>query len=152
MKAAWEKFPKDADIGALYAESLMNLRPWDLWTADGKPQPETPEIIATLEAVLKVDPDHPLALHLYIHAMEASPEPGKADDAADRLRELHPALGPPGSHAVAHRHAPRPVAGGGRGQRDGHRRRRRVPEGGRRSRASTACTWRTTTTCWRSPR
>src|SRR5262245_20353944 len=42
MKAVSEKFPKDADIGALYAESLMNLRPWDLWTVDGKPQPETP--------------------------------------------------------------------------------------------------------------
>lgn len=93
MKAAWEKFPKDADIGSLYAEALMNLRPWELWTADGKPAPETPEIVRTLEAVRKLDPDHALANHLYIHAVEASPEPGKADDAADRLRNKHPALG-----------------------------------------------------------
>lgn len=93
MKAVWEKFPKDTDIGALYAESLMNLRPWDLWQEDGKPQPETPEILRTLEAVLKLDPAHPLANHLYIHAVEASPEPGRADASADALRGKHPALG-----------------------------------------------------------
>jgi tetratricopeptide (TPR) repeat protein len=93
MKAAWEKYPKDADVGALYAESLMNLRPWDLWASDGKPQPETPEILGTQEAVLKLAPSHPLANHLYIHAVEASPEPGKADAAADALRGQHPALG-----------------------------------------------------------
>jgi tetratricopeptide (TPR) repeat protein len=93
MRAVWERFPKDADLGALYAESLMNLRPWDLWTRDGKPQPETPEILRTLEAVLTLAPAHPLANHLYIHALEASPEPGKADAAADALRGRHPALG-----------------------------------------------------------
>ena len=93
MKKAWEQFPKDADLGALYAESMMNLRPWELWTADGKPQPGTPEILRTLEAVLKLNANHPLALHLYIHAVEASSEPGKADDAANRLRTLTPNLG-----------------------------------------------------------
>lgn len=93
MKAAWEAHAQDADVGALYAESLMNLRPWDLWTPDGKPQPETPEILRTLEAVLRVAPAHPLANHLYIHAVEASPEPGRADAAADALRGQHPALG-----------------------------------------------------------
>jgi tetratricopeptide (TPR) repeat protein len=93
MKAAWEKFPKDADVGAIYAESLMNLRPWDLWTLDGKPQAGTEELVSTLEAVLKVNPKHPFALHLYIHAVEASPEPGKAKDAADKLRDLNPGLG-----------------------------------------------------------
>src|SRR5262249_13999811 len=93
MKAVWEKFPNDADIGALYAESLMNLRPWDLWTIDGKPQPETPEIQKVLQAVLELDPKHPLANHLYIHACEASPNPEKADAAADKLRDLQPALG-----------------------------------------------------------
>lgn len=93
MRAAWKQFPKDADIGALYAESLMNLRPWDLWTIDGKPQPETPEILKALEAVMKLDPMHPLANHLYIHACEASPHPEKADAAANRLRDLQPALG-----------------------------------------------------------
>jgi tetratricopeptide (TPR) repeat protein len=93
MKAAWEKFSQDADIGALYAESLMNLRPWDLWTHDGKAQPETPEILRTLETVLKLAPAHPLANHLYIHAVEASPEPGKADAASDALRGKYAALG-----------------------------------------------------------
>lgn len=93
MKAAWEKHPKDADIGAIYAESLMNLHPWDLWTLDGKPREETAELISTLDAVLKLNPKHPFALHLYIHAVEASPEPGKATEAADRLRDLNPGLG-----------------------------------------------------------
>jgi len=93
MKAAWERFDKDPDVGALYAESLMNLRPWELWTADGKPQPETPAILETLEVVMKLDPDHPLANHLYIHALEASPTPEKADEAANRLRGAQPALG-----------------------------------------------------------
>jgi len=93
MKSASEKFRKDADIGALYAESLMNLRPWDLWTVGGKPQPETPEILKALETVLEFAPNHPLANHLYIHACEASPHPEKADVAADRLRNLQPALG-----------------------------------------------------------
>src|SRR4029453_18847858 len=76
MRAVYKRFPKDSDVGALFAESLMDLRPWDLWSADGKPRPETPEVVETLEAVLKQSPDHPLALHLYIHAVEASPEPG----------------------------------------------------------------------------
>jgi tetratricopeptide (TPR) repeat protein len=93
MKAAWEKFPNDGDLGALYVESMMNLRPWDLWTIDGKPQPETPEIVSTLETLLKAHSHHPLALHLYIHGVEASPEPGKATEAADRLRDLQPGLG-----------------------------------------------------------
>lgn len=93
MKGVWEKFPKDADVGALYAESLMNLRPWDLWTSDGQPRPETPEILKALEAAMELDPMHPLANHLYIHACEASPHPEKADAAADRLRDLQPALG-----------------------------------------------------------
>jgi tetratricopeptide (TPR) repeat protein len=93
MKAAWEKFPKDADIGAIYAESLMNLRPWDLWTQDGKPQPGTETLVATLEKVMKGNPDHPFALHLYIHAVEASLDPSRALELADRLRDLQPGLG-----------------------------------------------------------
>jgi hypothetical protein len=93
MKSAWEQFPDDADVGALYAESLMNLRPWDLWTREGKPQPETLEILKALEVTLKINPSHPLANHLYIHACEASPDPKKADAAADKLRDLQPALG-----------------------------------------------------------
>jgi len=93
MGKAWRDFPKDADVGAIYAESLMNLRPWDLWTVDGKPREQTEELVATLEAVLKLNPKHPFALHLYIHALEASPNPDKALDAADKLRDLNPGLG-----------------------------------------------------------
>lgn len=93
MRAVWKRFPADADVGALFAESLMDLRPWDLWSADGKPRPETPEIVATLEKVLELNPDHPLGLHLYIHAVEASPHPEKADAPSDRLRQLAPGLG-----------------------------------------------------------
>lgn len=93
MRELWKKYPQDADIGALFAESLMDLWPWDLWTSEGKPQPDTPEILQTLETVMEQSPRHPLALHLYIHAVEASPHPEKARTAADRLRTLQPGLG-----------------------------------------------------------
>ena len=92
MREEWKKYPKDPDIGALFAEAMMNLRPWDQWTPDGKPQPGTDEIIATLDAVLKLNPNHPLANHLYIHAVEASPNPERAMAAADQLRTLQPGL------------------------------------------------------------
>ena len=92
MRKVWKKYPNDPDVGALFAEALMNLRPWDQWTADGKPQPGTDEIIATLDAVIKLNPNQPLANHLYIHAVEASPNPERAIAAADRLRELQPGL------------------------------------------------------------
>jgi tetratricopeptide (TPR) repeat protein len=93
MRAVWRAHPEDADVGALFAEAMMDLRPWDLWTAEGKPQPGTEEIVTTLEAVLARSPNHPLAIHLYIHAVEASPNPERADGPADRLRDLQPALG-----------------------------------------------------------
>jgi tetratricopeptide (TPR) repeat protein len=93
MREVYQKFPADADVGALFAESLMDLRPWDLWTADGQPQPGTDEIVTVLETVLAKSPNHPLGLHLYIHAVEASPHPEKANAAADRLRDLQPGLG-----------------------------------------------------------
>lgn len=93
MRKVWQDHPRDADVGALFAESLMDLRPWDLWSPDGQPRPGTDEIVATLERVLELSPRHPLALHLYIHAVEASPQPEKANDAADRLRSLMPGLG-----------------------------------------------------------
>src|SRR4051812_11681840 len=92
MRTVWEAHPGDPDVGALFAEALMDLRPWDLWAPDGRPQPGTAEVLDTLEAVLKQAPDHPLANHLYIHAVEASPHPEKADAAADRLRDLQPGL------------------------------------------------------------
>ena len=92
MREVWKKYPKDPDVGALFAEAMMNLRPWDQWTPEGKPQPGTDEIIATLDAVLKLNRNHPLANHLYIHAVEASPNPERAMAAADRLRNLQPGL------------------------------------------------------------
>ena len=70
----------------------MDLRPWNQWTPDGQPKPGTDEIVATLEAVLKLNPKHPFANHLYIHAVEASPHPEHAKAPADRLRTLQPGL------------------------------------------------------------
>lgn len=93
MRKVWQKYPDDADIGSLFAESLMNLRPWDLWLPAGEPQPGTEEVVATLERVLAQAPRHPLAIHLYIHAVEASPQPERAIAPADRLRDLQPGLG-----------------------------------------------------------
>ena len=92
MREAWKRFPKDVDVGALFAEAMMDLRPWNQWTVDGQPNDGTEEIIATLDAVLKLNAQHPFANHLYIHAVEASPHPERADAAADRLRELQPGL------------------------------------------------------------
>jgi tetratricopeptide (TPR) repeat protein len=93
MREVWKKYPNDADVGALFAEAMMDLRPWDLWMKDGKPQPGTDEIVATLEKVICLQPDHPGALHFHIHAIEASPHPEKAVASADRLRPLVPASG-----------------------------------------------------------
>jgi tetratricopeptide (TPR) repeat protein len=92
MRSAWAAYPKDPDVGALFAEAMMDLRPWDLWLPDGKPQPGTEELITALDAVRKLDPTHPLALHLYIHAVEAQ-DPARADQAADALRARLPGLG-----------------------------------------------------------
>ena len=93
MEAAWSRHRTDPDVGALFAESLMNLQPWDLWTKDGEPKKRTLEIVAVLERVIELDHDHPGANHFYIHAIEASPEPAKALPAADRLRALVPGSG-----------------------------------------------------------
>lgn len=93
MREVWRLHRGDADVGALFAEALMDLRPWDQWTPQGKPQPGTDEVLATLQDVMKLRANHPLALHLYIHAVEASTDPGRADAAADRLRDLQPGLG-----------------------------------------------------------
>lgn len=92
MREVWKRFPNDVDVGALFAEAMMDLRPWNQWTVEGQPNPGTEEIIATLDAVLKLNPRHPFANHLYIHAVEASPHPERADAAADRLRKLQPGL------------------------------------------------------------
>ncbi len=90
MQEAWQKYPQDADVGTLYAESLMNLQPWDYWTESGEPKGRAEEIVGVLEAVMQLDPDHPGALHYYIHAVEASQTPERAEAAADRLAHLVP--------------------------------------------------------------
>src|SRR3954471_2536228 len=92
MREVWKKYPKDQDVGAFFAESMMDLSPWNQWTIEGQPNPGTEEIVATLETVMKMSPNHPFANHLYIHAVEASPHPEKAVAAANRLRGLQPGL------------------------------------------------------------
>jgi len=93
MREVSRRFPDDLDAATLFADALMNLRPWHLWTEDGKPAPDTEEIVHTLERVLAAAPNHPGANHLYIHAVEASPDPGRATAAADRLGPLMPGAG-----------------------------------------------------------
>ncbi|MEO7597535.1 MAG: hypothetical protein ABIV50_01285 [Opitutus sp.] len=92
MRGVFESYPQDGDAGALFAESMLDLRPWDQWMADGKPQPGTEEVISALDAVLRAHPDHPFANHLYIHTIEASSQPERASAAADKLRHLQPGL------------------------------------------------------------
>jgi len=94
MASVYAQFPNDADIAALYAESLMDCRPWDLWDpVTQAPRPETPKALAALEHALQLNPNHPGANHYYIHAVEASTHPNKAVAAANRLRTLIPASG-----------------------------------------------------------
>jgi tetratricopeptide (TPR) repeat protein len=93
MRTVWRAYPDDPDAGVLFAEALMDLRPWDFWTAEGKPKPGTEEIVSTLEEVIKKQPDHPGACHYYIHAVEASRQPERALACADRLPGLMPGAG-----------------------------------------------------------
>lgn len=93
MNALTRKLPDDVDAATLYAEALMDLSPWNYYTAEGKPRGNTPEIVRVLESVFARDPDHAGALHLYIHAVEASDKPERGAAAADRLRERVPGSG-----------------------------------------------------------
>lgn len=86
-------YPEDTTVAAIYAEALMNTMPWNYWGPSGEAKPDTLAVIASLESVLAMDPNHPLALHLYIHALEASSKPQKAEAAADRLSNLVPGSG-----------------------------------------------------------
>ena len=88
-----KKYPDDLDAATLYAESAMDLRPWQLWSPGGKPADGTEEIVAVLESILRRDPNHPGAIHYYIHAVEASPNPERALAYAPRLGKLMPAAG-----------------------------------------------------------
>lgn len=87
------RHPEDADIATLFAESLMDMHPWDLWEKSGAEKPWTPEIIATLERGMRKFPTHPGAHHLYIHAVEASRTPQRGLPSADFLRDAVPLLG-----------------------------------------------------------
>ncbi len=93
MRALAKKHPKDADAWALFGESLLDLNPWNQWRDDGKPNPGTLEALAALETAMKLAPDHPGANHFYIHAVEASPHPERANAAAKRLEALVPGAG-----------------------------------------------------------
>jgi tetratricopeptide (TPR) repeat protein len=93
MRALSRRHPDDPDAATLFAESLMDLRPWDYWTNEGRPQPGTPEIVEVLEAVLMRHPNHPGACHYYIHAVEASRRPERALPCAQRLPSLMPGAG-----------------------------------------------------------
>jgi tetratricopeptide (TPR) repeat protein len=88
------QFPDDTEIAVLYAEAVMDISPWDYWEADGRaPHPHSAAIVPTLERVLAKDPDHVGAIHYYIHAVEASDRPERAERFADRLRGATPAAG-----------------------------------------------------------
>ncbi len=93
MREVAHKYADDPDAGTLFAESLMDLHPWNLWTNDGKPVEGTEEIVATLEGVMAKNPEHMGANHYYIHAVEASPNPERALASADRLGAMVPAAG-----------------------------------------------------------
>ena len=93
MRQLLTTFPEDADARTIYAEALMDLRPWNYWTRDGLPYDETKEIIRALEQVLAKHPNHPGALHYWVHLWEATDTPERAAAEADRLLPLMPGAG-----------------------------------------------------------
>ena len=93
MRQLMNKYPDDLDAATLFAEAGMNLHPWGLWMHDGTPREGTEEIVATLESVIKRDPNHMGAVHYYIHAVEASRSPERALAGANHLAALAPAAG-----------------------------------------------------------
>ena len=91
MEKVAEKFPDDDEIAVLYAESVMDVSPWNYWQRGGvTPNPQSAPIVPTLERVLARNPDHTGAIHYYIHAVEASDHPERAEPYADRLRGVIP--------------------------------------------------------------
>ena len=93
MRQVARKYPDDLDAATLYAESLMNLNPWKLWSLAGEPGENTGEIVRVLESVLAREPLHAGANHYYIHAIEASPTPERALPSAQRLETMVPRAG-----------------------------------------------------------
>jgi tetratricopeptide (TPR) repeat protein len=93
MREVRDRYPDDLDAATLYAEALMDKSPWQYWTPEGEPKPETQELLATLDSILEKNPNHPGANHLYIHTVEASPYPERGIPSADRLANLVPGSG-----------------------------------------------------------
>ena len=93
MRQVVQRYPDDLDATTLFAEALMDTTPWNYWSDSGEAKPETVEVLTALESVLERDPNHPGANHLYIHAVEASPDPYRGVASADRLRDLVPGSG-----------------------------------------------------------
>jgi tetratricopeptide (TPR) repeat protein len=93
MRQVAALFSEDLDAATLFAQSLMDTAPWNYWEKDGSPRPLTRDVVAALESVLARKPDHAGAIHLYIHAVEASPDPKRAEQYADRLAALMPGAG-----------------------------------------------------------
>jgi tetratricopeptide (TPR) repeat protein len=93
MREVTKKYPDDLDAATLFAESGMNLHPWGLWHVDGTPEAGTEEVVATLESVIRRDPNHLGAIHYYIHATEASSNPERALAYANKLASLAPNAG-----------------------------------------------------------
>ena len=93
MRELVKRFPDDLDAAVLFAEAGMNLHPWGLWHPDGTPEEGTDEIVATLESVIRREPNHLGAIHYYIHSVEASNSPERALAGANRLAQLAPAAG-----------------------------------------------------------
>ena len=120
------RYPDDLDAATLYAESLMNLRAWKLWSLDGKPAERTEEIVAVLESVLARDPNHLGANHYYIHTVEASPTPAPRAAERDAARYAGAGRRPSDAHAGAHLRAHRRPCRRRPRQRGGRRRRPRV--------------------------
>jgi tetratricopeptide (TPR) repeat protein len=93
MRLVAQRYPRDVDSHVLFADALLNLRPWNQWTLEGQPQPGTLELVAALERALQLEPNHAGACHLYVHAVEASNTPERALPCAERLPRLMPGAG-----------------------------------------------------------
>lgn len=93
MREVARKYPDDLDAATIFAEALMDLRPWNYWTRDGKPYPETEELLRVLHSVVERHPNHPGALHYLIHVWEPTKTPERALEYADRLLPLMPGAG-----------------------------------------------------------
>lgn len=93
MRGVASRYPDDATAQTLFAEAMLDLRPWKQWTKDGRAEPGTTELVTALERAVAIDSTHPGACHFYIHAIEASPTPERAIPCAERLPRLMPGAG-----------------------------------------------------------